>query len=191
MKDTYTTADILTAANNLRTFTDFVNQSYAIEGHKLSYRKLNDEIDLHRKMFNKLDAIKSDDCSNQRKAEDALEVLCDFVKNMYGVERGGDLRREVGMDVIVGSHRPPRGGTFVENALIEMLAGYVVVSHLLTSDVAYKFHKEFEDLHPFMDGNGRSGRALYYYTLQDKSLMERPLSFLHQWYYTSLSYGRD
>lgn len=103
---------------------------------------------------------------------DPLGALENFVNVVAGVP----LRRGPGMDVRVGSHHPPRGGPGIEAAL----------ERLLRRDdlTPYERHVLYETLHPFMDGNGRSGRVLW---LRDMGGISRaPLGFLHTWYYQSL-----
>ena len=51
---------------------------------------------------------------------------------------------------------------------------------------AYTLHHEYETLHPFTDGNGRSGRVLWLWMLG--GIKNTPLGFLHHWYYQSLSF---
>jgi hypothetical protein len=85
------------------------------------------------------------------------------------------IRSREGMDVRVGRYRPPNGGPEIVTALDRLLD-----SHLRP----FEFHVAYEALHPFMDGNGRSGRALW---LRDMGGIEHaPLGFLHHFYYQTL-----
>ncbi|KKK46704.1 hypothetical protein LCGC14_3162550, partial [marine sediment metagenome] len=53
----------------------------------------------------------------------------------------------------------------------------------------FEIHQSYEELHPFSDGNGRSGRMIWLWQMlrdgQDVSL-----GFLHTHYYQSLEAGR-
>lgn len=95
-------------------------------------------------------------------------------------------RFQPGMDVRVGSHTPPRGGPEVEHQLAELLEW--MHDGRLTP---YEAHRAYETLHPFMDGNGRSGRALWaWHMLRSRTNPFGGLSFLHRWYYQSLEASR-
>lgn len=94
---------------------------------------------------------------------------------------GKRLRRSEGMDVYVGNHHPPRGGPAIEVELRRLLGDMRLLK-------PYHLHRKYEALHPFMDGNGRSGRVLWLWMMGG---IERvPLGFLHTWYYQSLEAGR-
>ena len=108
---------------------------------------------------------------------EVLDVMA-LVKTFCGAE----IRTLPGMDVRVGSHSPPKGGPHMgyelDNLLRRMNAG---------DEHPYPLHQDYEKLHPFMDGNGRSGRALWAWTMLDQGVHPGiRLGFLHAWYYQSL-----
>src|SRR3990167_772034 len=92
---------------------------------------------------------------------------------------GALLRASKGMDVRVGSHYPPRGGENIRQ-MLEVVLKFAGVKN----PDPFHTHKEYENLHPFTDGNGRSGRLLWLWQMW--RLGEYPKSFLHKWYYQSL-----
>ena len=84
------------------------------------------------------------------------------------------LRDKEGYNVRVGSYYPPKGGPQIRVNLDRLLNASLELG-------PYKTHIEYEKLHPFTDGNGRSGRALWAWQMR-----YFPLGFLHHWYYQSL-----
>jgi hypothetical protein len=88
-----------------------------------------------------------------------------------------------GLDVMVGNHIPPRGGPHIQQALVELLAAINAGGM-----DAYQAHVAYETLHPFTDGNGRSGRAVWLWCMG--GMHKAPLGFLHHFYYQALSGSR-
>jgi len=95
------------------------------------------------------------------------------------------LRRMTGLDVRVGNHIAPPGGPVIEVALRDML---IDAPHMHP----FRTHRLYETLHPFTDGNGRSGRVLWLWMMRERGEAERvrALGFLHLWYYQSLDAER-
>ena len=118
--------------------------------------------------------------------EITIADLCNFTKICAG--RRGVLRQTVGMDVQVGSYVAPPGGQEILHALEDLL------NHVKDgSSDPYLIHHEYETLHPFIDGNGRSGRALWAWQMvQAAPRRANPLAlgFLHSFYYQALAAGR-
>lgn len=101
---------------------------------------------------------------------------------------GARLRDRPGLDVYVGTHHPPPGGPGIPTALAEVLQSAISGQH------PYLVHHAYETLHPFTDGNGRSGRALWLWGMRQRGGREwrqaLALGFLHCWYYESLEFWR-
>ena len=90
------------------------------------------------------------------------------------------MRTRVGLNVQVGGHTPPKGGPHIAEQLQALLDD---ANKAQGSDEAWNIHIQYEMLHPFTDGNGRSGRMLWYWMMGWNS----NLGFLHSFYYQTLS----
>lgn len=109
-----------------------------------------------------------------------ISTLVDLVN---AFQPGAVLRFLHGFDVRVGSYTPPPGGPEIQKALNHLLDQ--INSREVT---AYEGHVAYENLHPFTDGSGRSGRVLWLW--QMGGIERVPLGFLHTYYYQSLSAQR-
>lgn len=79
----------------------------------------------------------------------SVTTLCDYVWS----EANQKIRSEPWMNVRVASHVAPPGGERVVQELENIIASALV-------DSPYETHGKFLYLHPFLDGNGRSARAI-------------------------------
>ena len=103
-----------------------------------------------------------------------LDNVCDF--NEWGI-----LREMEGMNVRVGGYVAPPGGRSIAVDLEEIL-----VLGSLSNCSPYETHIAFEELHPFTDGNGRTGRAIWLWQMVMQYDYDLSLGFLQKWYYQSL-----
>lgn len=143
---------------------DFVEESNRIEGITRIQSVLLDEIAIHQQFLN-LQML-------------AIENVDAFVMS---VQPGAVLRDKSGLDVRVVDHIAPPGGPAIREDLEELLRR--INGHKVNP---FDAHVEYENLHPFTDGNGRSGRVIWLWMHGTVA----PLGFLHQFYYETLLNSR-
>lgn len=80
-------------------------------------------------------------------------------------------------------YTPPRGHGIIEKKMDNLLA-YLNDDKKYPSDPIIKMcvsHYQFEAIHPFSDGNGRTGRILNLLYLVNKGLLEQPVLYLSKY----------
>jgi len=136
---------------------------------------------------NRIEGIKREPTTHELQATSAfLDIVAPSLDDLKVLVRiyqpDAVLRDKATLNVSVGDHVAPRGGPAVVEALEQIL------DRLLTAD-PWQTHVAYETLHPFTDGNGRSGRALWAWQMVRRQ-DGLPLGFLHQFYYQTLSRSR-
>jgi Fic family protein len=98
---------------------------------------------------------------------------------------GASLRRHPGMNVRVGSQEPLPGGP-----KIEVYLGELFPTIRAGDTTPWEAHVEYETLHPFMDGNGRSGRVLWAWQMAREGQDPFAIPVLRRLYYQALEASR-
>ncbi len=95
------------------------------------------------------------------------EIRVADLANYVNITARGKLRTDLGMNVWVGidNYLPPFGGEEVEQELKTLIAA---VNEEMTHP--WRIHIQYERLHPFTDGNGRSGRLLWAWQMLNENI---------------------
>lgn len=97
------------------------------------------------------------------------------------------LRERAGMNVRVGGYIAPPGGPNIVRRLQVLCRR---ANKCGSEYEAWKLHVDFEMLYPYLDGNGRTGRALWAWMMRGIGHDPFALPFLHRFYYQTLSAQR-
>jgi hypothetical protein len=137
---------------------------------------------------NRIEGIFRDPTPEELEATEAfaLSMSGPYIEDVIGLVSvfapGHRLRDTVGLDVRVGNYVAPLGSPEIRSDL-ERLLYRVRRANLRDDQEAYECHIAYEKLHPFTDGNGRSGRAIWLRMMGGRA----PLGFLHKFYYQTLA----
>lgn len=128
--------------------------------------------------------LKHVDATEQLIRQDTVSVE-DMMSLADVFSPGTELRTVPGMNSRVGpeSFRPPPGGPEMMDRFVDLMRRANEGEH------PYKIHQEYLTLHPFRDGNGRTGRVLWAWGMINQNL--RPwlkVGFLRAWYYQSAQF---
>lgn len=130
---------------------------------------------------------------------DILIIQETLEKNRAGLRKlpGTALRNQATGEVV---YEPPQAAPEIER-LMGNLVDYVNDDQLCDADPLVKMaiiHHQFESIHPFYDGNGRTGRIINMLYLVSKGLLDLPVLYLSRYliqtkarYYQELQAVRD
>ena len=140
---------------------------------------------------NKIERISEYDVKNEFRIYKIFlnrnHITIDFLKAfVQAIQPGVLLRDRIGLNVQVGQHIPIPGGPAVVTEFMDLLEW----ANNWYNDL-WKTHIDYETLHPFTDGNGRSGRVLWLWQMQRRNTFTaESLTFLHSFYYQTLGKPR-
>lgn len=114
---------------------------------------------------------------------DILSVQQALERNNAGLRRlpGTELKNAATGDVV---YTPPQHADVVERLMGELVS-YINDDTLCEADPLVKMaiiHHQFESIHPFYDGNGRTGRILNLLYLVAKGLLNLPVLYLSRYF---------
>lgn len=113
---------------------------------------------------------------------DILNVQQELEKNRAGFRKlpGTDLKNARTGEIV---YTPPQSADEI-NKLMANLAEYINNDDLCDADPLVKMaiiHHQFESIHPFYDGNGRTGRIINILYLVAKDLLDLPVLYLSRY----------
>lgn len=134
------------------------------------------------KESNRIEGITNPEANERmfEKLEEFLKLEKLTIGNVCEFNEWGNLRRIEGMNVSVGGRKCFPGGDLLKDYL------GLIIYNWIEERSAFANHFEFERLHPFTDGNGRTGRAIWLWQMVNQHNYDLSFGFLQKWYYQSL-----
>jgi len=138
---------------------------------------------------NRIEGILRDPTEEEIAAHERLLKLVRLDPSTVGdfqavIAPGKPIRERPGMNVRVGDHIAPEGAPTIVRRLKRIL------DQANRGADPWRVHVAFETLHPYMDGNGRTGRAIWAWQMQGSGRDPFSLPFLHRFYYQTLQASR-
>ena len=137
------------------------------------------------------------DVARQRQVHDVPTVddLCQWQADIVNWQPELEKRHRGALrdcDVWVGNYKGSPPGEILR----ELKILYVIERHVPEISVAFRSHLQFEITHPFVDGNGRTGRLLEAHLLRRAGVENPERQWVYYWetrsdYYRALSVGRE
>ncbi len=161
---------------NKRFIANYVFESNALEGNSLTLKNIA-EIIFEKRIGQGKDLREIYDAQNSyytflflqqtRKKIDHDFIISLHKQLMHKIDDRMGYRTLPA--VIIGKHGALTKPEEIPKAMDALLAWYYEQQEkLYPLELAFKFHAQFEKIHPFSDGNGRTGRLLLNYILMQK-----------------------
>lgn len=110
-----------------------------------------------------------------------FEELCQIIKeNDSGIRKTGGTKLVNGMGEV--TFTPPEGESLIRNKLQDLEKFMHMDKEIDTLIKLALIHYQFESIHPFHDGNGRTGRIINILYLVDKGLLDLPILYLSRYF---------
>lgn len=134
------------------------------------------------KESNRIEGITNSEANERmfEKLESFLKLKKLTVENVCEFNEWGVLRDKAGMGARIGTRVFTAGGEYVSHS-------FRVLINALDNFRPFYTHQQFEQLHPFTDGNVRTGRAIWLWQMVRQHDYDLSLWFLHKFYYQALS----
>jgi len=169
MSDFEDEAEQLAAAMNLSKVIRDVRESNEIEG--IFRGPTDEELDEHIRFL----------AMNEITVEDLMRHVAIYAGTEHRIRAKTTDRHQIGSRVLEGG---PHVLERLRDLLLKCNEGEIDPWHA---------HVEYEILHPFTDGNGRSGRALWHWMMLQRYgftgyTQRTQIGFLHRFYYQAMQF---
>lgn len=144
-----------------------------LEGVTIDQKPLSDHLEAagHRDAFQyMLTLVSGDDPLTER----VIKELHSLVLIDRPQDKG--VYRRIPVSISGASHTPPQP-YLIEPQMEQLVADFNNKSHVHPLERISKFHLDFEGIHPFIDGNGRTGRLLLNFALMRAGYLPIDIKF--------------
>jgi excisionase family DNA binding protein len=161
-----------------------------LEGITIDKKPLKDHLEAvgHKEAFEYVKQLVSD---KQEPTERIIKEIHSLV--LMDRREDGGVYRKIPVRILSATHEPPQP-YMVPKLMEELLGEHLVMQKKLhVIEMVSRFHMEFEGIHPFIDGNGRTGRLLLNLELMQNGYLPINVKFAdrRKYYECFTAYHRD